>query len=137
MDYKEMSYTKRYKLPKTLYKDEHKGIDILVLSMGSHPCAYIGVDKDSEFVKSIKDKDYDDIELSDYVHGGITYAGVGEGEVRPSNKFWIGWDYAHMGDYFHIGIKCPKGMKGHKWTTQEMIDDAKEAIERMIKLSSK
>lgn len=64
-----------------------ENIDFKIKSLGNHPTAYIKIPKDSIFY----DTCYDEIPID--IHGGLTY-----GEIEE-NGFWIGWDYAHYGDY--------------------------------------
>lgn len=65
-------------------------------------------------------------------HGGMTYAGK-----EKDNKFWIGWDYAHYGDYTGVcEMPILKEFKylhknDKKWTTKELIKETKEVIEQL------
>lgn len=104
------------------YKDYHYAI----VSLGSHPCAYVELPKGHKWYG----KDYDDIPVS--CHGGLTYSRIGL--LSPSsdyhkNGFWIGWDYAHYGDYcgWH-GDFCSYDKK---WATEEIFQEIKEVIEQL------
>lgn len=42
-------------------------------------------------------------------------------------KYYIGWDYGHIGDYMEHRGKIVN--EGKKWTTDEIIEEIKRAIE--------
>lgn len=44
-------------------------------------------------------KGYDDLEPYPDVHGGVTYAGTGEGFPITDTGWWFGFDTAHLGDF--------------------------------------
>ena len=113
---KEMVYKERPQEPSVLYeKETEEGYKILILSLGTHPTAYVGVPKDSVIAGLESDDFYF---LS--VHGGITFAQQGEG-LRDENYYWYGWDYAHAGD--QIGE-----LEGKKWTTEEILEEAEQVV---------
>ena len=116
--------------------DREDGFEIAIINIrGSHPCAYVNVPK------TFRDKfgdpilDYD-AWFADGAHGGFTYAGK---ELRTKDfkreGFWLGWDYAHAGDY-----TCLVDMYGNvinynpirdserKYTTEEILEHAYEVI---------
>ncbi len=47
----------------------------------------------------IADVKYEDLEENVHVHGGLTFSGEGDGELRPTGFYWFGFDCAHAGDY--------------------------------------
>ncbi len=65
------------------------------------------------------------------VHGGLTYSSdklyIGINTVLD-NSWFIGWDYAHLGDYVSF-IDC---IGDKKWTTNEMIEECKNVINQII-----
>jgi len=88
-------------------RDVYKGFTYKILDMGTHPCAYVQIPKDH----MLYNVGYDSIRID--VHGGLTYAGLGKG--KEEGEYWIGWDYAHLGDYYdHDKITTVSGDK--KWT---------------------
>lgn len=107
----------------------YKGFHYVIVSYGTHPCAYIEISKDN-----VSDED----ELIDVsCHGGITYVSTA-GLFKPSNKnhrdgLWIGWDYAHCMDYCYS--LCDSGLlnDSKKWTTKEILEEVKDVIEQLIK----
>ena len=107
---------------------------------GSHPCAYIVLDKNDSKYKEISIGDYD------IVHGGITYCEdyltnlVDEEE----EKWVIGWAYAHEGDYvskqlpYSILISSVSdwfNQQGKKYTKKEIKQDIKKLIKELQKNS--
>lgn len=86
---------------------------------------------------SKESRSYDDLELYDKetdeyggVHGGFTFLGI-----LPNNGLnglWIGWDYAHCGDWIQ-SMKPSEDLLNHynekKWTTQEVLDEALKALQ--------
>ena len=132
---KEMIYAnKMFTEPEILARDFYKGFEYFVVSLGSHPCAYIALSKGQPFY----DIDvYEDVEID--CHGGCTYCSWGyRSKTRElvSKKFKvIGWDYAHCGDF--------KGGSDRAWTrkwnlkkysTEEMVRDCKNVIEQLYVL---
>lgn len=107
-----------------LYEGVYKGFHYAIVSLSTHPCAYIELTKEHKYYG----KDYDDIPIE--CHGGLTYSS-NKGIIFPKNNenhregFWIGWDYAHCDDYMiwyggHYGTK--------KWTTEEIFEEVKNVI---------
>lgn len=102
----------------------YKGIDYIILSLGSHPTAYVRVPKNHLYFK-VEDHNIYDIEC----HGGLTYSNE---TVKKSDKkgWWLGWDYAHLGDYTgYDGLSLRTGDR--KWSTEEILDEVKNVIEQL------
>ena len=118
----------------TLERDFYKGYEYVVISLGTHPCCYFRIPSGDKYSK-YKDCDYDDIPLD--VHGGITFK---SDRLNTAEGFlygcWIGWDYAHLGDYIEYTEELKKFNErdGKKWTTEELIRDCKDAIDQFIEL---
>ncbi len=139
---KEMIYGKTMQRAILLANDEYKGYEYVVLSLNTHPCAYIVLDEGDKLYGMDYDEIHETYELE--CHCGLTYARDYLNFLEFSNKYrcdvragihqkWVvGWDYAHYGDYtgFDGGI-----VGGKKWTTTEMVDDCKEVIEQIIKIN--
>ena len=102
----------------------------VVNTRGSHPCAYI------QFPGIEKIKSYDDVDLfydeadDFWIHGGFTFLGTYENLGLPG--IWLGWDYAHYGDWTQ-GCPADQDPFNHedekKWTTEEVVDHAKKALD--------
>lgn len=112
---KEMIYKDKMSEPKVLACGRHKGLSWWVVSYGTHPSAYINVAG-----TRLSGKNYFDIEGL-YVHGGLTYSAE---KIAVANcKGWfIGWDYAHVGDCFGGSVQ------GKRWSTEDIVSDCKRAI---------
>lgn len=129
---KEMTYTKKRTFD-ILYFGIHRDIRFWVISYGTHPCVYVDATK-------FRAKLGSDLIYSAPIHphGGITYD---EDNLRnvwdeacdgfePGKCRIIGWDYAHLGDYDTFGVIS----SGKKWTTPELIDDARQMIDELFEL---
>ena len=123
---KQMIYSAVRTQPEQLAVGEYKGFDYYVLSMGTHPCAYIDV-TDTD----LNGKDLCVIDLE--CHGGITYA---EKSLQTVDKkgWFIGWDYAHYGDYTGDQMMFPEDiqMGGREWKTEEIVAECKAVIDRIL-----
>jgi len=121
----EMVYTGNTKERTLLAKGTHKGLDYYVISLGSHPCAYVDY------------KDYlvdeDNIEC----HGGVTYhedhLHLPDGPIKGN---FIGWDYSHCYDYtrYDGASGVLSFWPGEKHTTDEMIADCINVIEQIVEV---
>ncbi len=132
---KEMVYSTAMTDSEVLYSERFEdGTGILVLNVRhEHPCGYItfpGIEKvkdcDSIFIETDEDDDWYD------VHGGFTfYDRLHWPEAE--DDFWLGWDYAHLGDYTTFGGMLNPDSTDKKWTTEEVIEEANKALEYIRK----
>ena len=113
-----------------LAQGTRKGYGFVIVSYGTHPCAYIALDGKLKGLKS-----YDDFLPS--VHGGATYLGTLGKIVGP--KSYVGWDYAHGGDYLGTDVvyEGDEEMKEYiaskkKWTTEEILEEVYSAIDEVV-----
>ena len=112
-----------------LYQESSGGYGLAVVNTrGSHPCGYI------TFPGIEKLKSYDDIFLGndeeDFdVHGGFTYLG-GLSKIGLKGV-WLGWDYAHLGDWCQ-GVPPYADVFNHsndtKYTTEDVAAEARVAL---------
>lgn len=111
----EMIYEPRMDIRKILYRGIYKDTVFYVVSYGSHPCAYVRSTVPESFI--------------DYIpcHGGITYHDKAF-EQFDAKVEYIGWDYAHSGDY--NGMSPVLG--GKQWTVSEIIEEAKQVIDFVL-----
>lgn len=123
---KEMIYQENRK-QEILYVGEYKGYKYLILSMGIHPTAYVEIPEGHK----LNGVNYDDIDID--VHGGLTYGHNGLLGIE-SNCYYIGWDYAHYGDYSGCDMLFPKDLKSNdkKWTTEEIKNDCESVIRQIV-----
>lgn len=109
----------------------YMGLLYYILSLGTHPTAYIRVPKDNKFYG----KEIEQIDIE--VHGGITYSEDGlyikDGQIIDG--WFIGWDYGHYGDYLGFEEQYPQFCKtgGKKWTTEEIKRDVCNACYQLHK----
>lgn len=129
----EMEYkTLLNKKPELLYNGEYGGYEYYITSMGSHPCAYIIIEPDDILFGKSEE------ELNIPVHGGITYTATFLSDW-VTDKWVIGWDYWHYGDYDGITGPLLENMdvKYKKWTTLEIKNEVIEAIDYILKAYKK
>lgn len=127
---KPMVYQKERKM-EILHVWEYKSYRYFVLNLGTHPTAYIEIPKGHKLFGKKYNEIYDmgyDID----VHGGLTYSKDNLMCVK-SKSWFIGWDYAHCDDYMPYYDELQKGLfqKLKKWTTEEIIEECKRAIEQI------
>ena len=101
----------------------YKGYDYNIKSIrGMYPTAYVKIPS-THFLFG---KDYDEIDrvipVYNMPHGGLTY-----GQLDDKNNFWVGWDYAHFGDYISDRFMPSKYSK--KWTMEEIETECKRLID--------
>ena len=130
---KPMIYQKDRKI-ELLHKGNYKGYNYYILNLGTHPTAYIEIPKGNK----LYGKDYNEIYEMGYdidVHGGLTYSD-NELMLVKSESWFIGWDYAHYDDYTPYDDELQKGLFQNlkKWTTEEIMEECKRAIEQIDKL---
>ena len=113
------------KKPERVADGLYRGFHFYILTMGSHPCAYIDVGH-SEFLA-------DEINC----HGGITY-GNNKLATVPEKSYFIGWDYAHNGDYLTFNDRLAKEYgepyRAHKYTLSEIVKECTNVIDQIIVL---
>lgn len=102
------------------------GLLYFILNLGFHPTAYIKLPNNFKI-------DENDID----VHGGITYSSdhlwINDNE-KLDGKF-IGWHYAHYGDYGGYEELLPKELRsgGRRWTTKEIFEEVRHACYQIQK----
>jgi len=118
----EMEYSDREDR-KLLAHGKHKKHDFFVISLGTHPCAYVQID--GKYPKHLAE--------GVYCHGGVTYHE--NYLILPDGKIegeFIGWDYAHCGDYIgYCDSFCIGDEPLKQYTTSEMIADCINVINRL------
>ena len=129
---KEMIYSAtRINPPERLADGEYKGFHFYVLTLGTHPCAYVDV-TDSD----LNGTHYTDINIE--CHCGLTYS---RDYLRTVDKkgWFIGWDYAHYMDFAGYELAYPSDLQsgGKHWTTEEIVVECKNVIEQIEGLPNK
>lgn len=110
-----------------LLEGNFKGYHYLIVSYGTHPCAYVEL-KDNEYELYPSDKKW--FELVD-VHGGITYTGNLHHLLENTNKHFIGWDYAHCEDYVGYFGDDKAFTEFKKYTVKDIMKDVKKVINQL------
>lgn len=118
-----MVYTRtRFKKPVIICDKIMEGHRCIILDLGTHPCAYVGVPSTSKLVGVSSEL------LPMDCHGGFTYASFGK-DYLPEGYYWFGWDYAHAGDFSFISEP-----EGKKWTVKEIESECWNVAYNMTKL---
>ena len=128
---KEMIYSAtRINPPERLADGEYKGFHFYVLTLGTHPCAYVDV-TDSD----LNGTDYTDINIE--CHCGLTYSRDYLHTVDKKGWF-IGLDYAHYCDFAGYELEMPIGTRigGKMWTTTEIVKECKQVIDQITLVHS-
>lgn len=118
-------YDNTVKKPERVVDGLYRGFHFYVLTMGSHPCAYVDIGH-SKFIA-------DEINC----HGGITYEDDTLATV-PEKSYFIGWDYAHYNDFLAFNELLAKEYgepyRAHKYTLSEIVKECANVIDQIIDL---
>lgn len=107
---------------KVLKTNTHAGYHYIIISYGTHPCAYVDLPKKHPWYE-LK---YDEIPVK--CHGGLTYS-------EKNDKFWrIGWDYAHCDDYSPLYFNSPENFK--KWTVEEIVKECESVCNQAYRVAN-
>lgn len=120
MDKKEMvyEYTGKHEI---LFSGNYEGYNFYIISIGgNHPCAYVEIKEHM---------DYHDLEDEIECHWGLTYSGSLNHILGNDNRWFIGWDYAHIGDYTYWSLFNDEDSK--RWTTDEIYEEVKRVIKQL------
>lgn len=124
---KQMVYKNPNKDREILEQGNYMGYNFWIISYGSHPCAYVELQKDHPYYGKCNCDAYD---LDINVHGGITFGDYGLGSTISDDKFLLGWDYNHYNDYNYKDEQYGLA-SGKKWTTEEILEDVKNVIKQL------
>lgn len=121
MNMQEMIYKEGRISPVRLADGVYRGVPFYVLSLGTHPCAYVDIAPLG--LHAINERDID-------CHGGITYHRDHLATVDHEGNF-LGWDYAHCMDYSGDLPFLDLGYS-KRWTTKEMVAECKNVIDQIV-----
>lgn len=116
-----------------LAEDTDGDYSYVILSHSVYPVVYI------RLPKTYNGADYETSKrlLSDFdryldVHGGVTFFGEELNTGEPSHRkgVFLGWTYNTAADYV-AGIPFEDHAGGKRWTTSELIAEAKNAIKQL------
>ena len=117
------------RIKEILYEGDYNGYHFVIVSYGTHPCAYVEIPKDNKLYKI----DYSDESLWDIsVHGGFTFGDDLLHLGFEENRYFLGWDYAHCGDYAGYDILFSFSGDDKKWSTEEIYEEVKSVIDQLI-----
>lgn len=100
------------------------GLLYYILNLGLFPTAYVKIPEGHAlYGKSVN-------EININAHGGINFSHDSL-QIRENERvkgWFIGWDYAHAGDYIGSDDLLPPEFRtsGKKWTTQEIYKEVRE-----------
>ena len=112
------------------YEVFNDGYGIMVKNIrGSHPCGYVRLPDEIAAKVMEADPKYcvDSIWIDEDIHGGITYSGF----MGDFEGYFIGWDYAHYGDYTCTCFDYCREQNEKHWTTDEIIEEAKLVVKAL------
>lgn len=131
-DMKPMIYqTSRLNPPELLCQGTVDGYNFYIINQGTHPCGYVEIPKDHPYFCV----DYDAMDIC--CHGGLTYGStylaIAQPDTDNCDRYFIGWDYGHYGDYTgfdkYFLDDVPSYMKKH--TTEEIVDECLNVISQL------
>lgn len=139
---KEMIYGYK-RIKDILVEGTYCNYKFVIVSYGTHPCAYVEMPFERLNNLDIKQRDYEKY-LEDKIncHGGITYFGRLDHipEVSKDTEYF-GWDYAHAYDYMGYNLDPRfKNLIGDtlsedkKWSTEEIFEEVKNVIHQLEEL---
>lgn len=133
---KEMIYQEDRKI-ELLDKGTCFGYEYYILNLGTHPTAYVKIPEPHP----LYEKKYHDIYSYFDVNGGLTYSDnyLRISDTEEIEGWFIGWDYAHYGDYFGGEKMFPKYHRigGKRWTTEEIIEEAVGVCRKLYEMENK
>lgn len=110
------------------YSKDKDGYGIAIVNTRhTHPCAYIsfpGIEKvrDCDNFAIFEPEGFEKLLIDCGVHGGFTF--LGKLEPFGLEEMWIGWDYAHLGDYSPFGFSSDD----RKYNSEDVAKDALLAL---------
>lgn len=117
-----------------LFEGKYKGYQFYILNLGTHPTAYIEIPSNHKLFRKSYDEIYS-MGIDVDVHGGLTYSSNRLRGIKE-NSWFIGWDYAHAGDFVGYDMLYPSEYRNNdkNWTTEEIFEDVKRGIECLVLL---
>lgn len=108
---------------------EYKGYRFYILWYRNHPNAYVSIPKTHPWYL----KGYNELpNPGGVVHGGWTFSDKNVGApYNLADGWYIGWDYAHIGDY----IKGNDTNYDRTWTTADIVEECHKVIDLLAKVA--
>lgn len=120
-------YNCRLKQPKIVKNGTYRNFEWYIITLGTHPCSYILLPKDHKLY-GVKDENSIDVKC----HCGITYSRDYLLNIDTKGKWVIGYDYAHLGDYYSSDWAIFHKFNDHKYTIEELEVDIKNTIDDLV-----
>lgn len=125
-------FSERLEHPKVVKDEVYMGYRYIILSLGTHPTAYICLPVNHIF----HGKSYDELNCID-CHYGLTYSRdyLGREDIVSSDEgFWIiGWDYTHAGDWSGMySDEINTGLGNRKYSLDEIVGECEYVIKQLI-----
>ncbi len=116
-----------------LVKENPGDYMLLVVTYGTHPCAYVGI----PLTHPLARKPCNEIEIDCY--GGLTFGEDGyfvakrfkDDDLR--DYYWYGWDYAHSEDFGYYPAYPHPFLDGKAWRVEEIYQQALDVIRQFKK----
>ena len=134
--YKPMIYhSTRFPHPEVLCLDKYHNYDFLIVNMGTHPTAYVRIPKTHPFYQTFYD--YINPEPVGFEAGPFTFSRNSSEfasylDTPIPNGWYLGWDYAHIGDFIGGHSDRYPYSSGRKYTTENIIADCKYIINYLL-----
>ena len=120
---------KKYTEIDMLHKDSYRGFEYIIVSYGTHPCAYVHIPKSHPYW----DMNYDAMPI--ICHEGLNY--YGPLDHKPvgamANEYYIGWSYDHLYDY----TGRASDTDDMKYDTVDIISDCIAVINQLAEVAKK
>ena len=132
-----MVYTREVQKPRegvVIAQGFYNGLNYYVKNInGRHPTAYVEIPQGHK-AYNMNFYPYQDDYVNLEVHFGVTYEDkvllAVDNEGSRGHKF-VGWDYGHAGDFEGGYIDTTLEMSGKRWTTEEIVEECKSAIDQI------
>ena len=128
---------KRMEIPIVLRQGYSGDFQFVILTVGTHPCAYVGVNKKHKLFGLDYDELYEENRNIE-CHGGMTYASDHISQVKNMGKrWWFGWDYGHYGDFHDSNLYrgILEGFGGdRRWLLDEIYIEVLEVMKQLEEL---
>lgn len=128
--YKEMIYKPKQELD-ILAHDTYLGYEFYIISTGLFPCAYIKINKNNK----LYGKDLEEVNKILDFYRQITFSK--KGLVYDFYNWYIGIDYAHVGDFIGSSLLLPEELliaNERKYSTKEIYQDVQDLIKKVKNL---
>ena len=133
--YKPMKYVPRLLHPaQVLCLGKYKKYDFLAVNMGTHPTAYVRIPSTHKFYE--KHYDFINPQPKAFRAGPFTFSRPSSEfashlDIQIPNGWYLGWDYAHIGDYICTPF-THNSNDARKYTTEDIIADCKYIINYLL-----